>query len=78
MGWTQPQLENADLNALVMARQGRLDMLQALFGGNEEQSGTPRTDSDKPLTGGGGKPLELTPAAFDALFPGKPDRGSMN
>lgn len=76
---SQDQLESSDLNALIIARKGRQDMLRALFGAEEEQpTSTPKLDPNKPITGGGGKPIAFTPAAFDMLFPGKPDKDTMN
>lgn len=68
MGHTQEYLENADLNALVIARTGRLEMLNNLFGVSKDPEVPPQLDPNKPTTGGGDKPLELTPAVFDTLF----------
>ncbi len=74
---SQDQLESSDLNALIIARRGRQEMLKALFG-EKEQSKTPHIDPSGTIKGGGGKPMEFTPAAFDMLFPGKQKEDSIN
>lgn len=47
-------------------------MLKAIFG-KEKNDGDfiPINDPERPITGGGGQVIELTPEAFDAIFRGK-------
>lgn len=55
-----------DLEYLAAAHAGRMDMLGAIFG-PQKNSTAPTT----PPAGGGRDPQELTPAAFDRMFPGE-------
>jgi len=78
LGWiglSQEALESSDLNALVIARTGREKMLQAIFGRQDDEDTSPVTAAGRPVKpiprttlGPDGKPLQLTPEAFDSMF----------
>lgn len=53
-----------DLEYLAAAHAGRMEMLGAIFG-TRKNSTAPTT----PPAGGARGPQELTPAAFDRMFP---------
>lgn len=64
LGWTEHDALKTDVNAILLALEGRKAMLRYIFG--------PETPSPpRPVPGRAPKPASLpafTPAAFDALF----------
>lgn len=58
MGWTEEQALRTDVNAIVVAHDGRKAMLAAIFGGGEEEDTPPEPE----------KLPEMTPALFRAMF----------
>ena len=73
MGWSEERTLFCDINAIIIGYYGRNQMLQVMQGldpkaGTQQQSrpnGKIRTAPDPT------KLKPLTPAAFDAMFPGK-------
>lgn len=68
MGWTEQQSLDMDVNALVIAQEGRFEFLETIFGSSktEDQSGKLVTLHKPPKQ----KLKVLSPEAFDAMFSG--------
>jgi hypothetical protein len=47
LGWTEDQLMDADLNAILVAYRGRVEMLKAIFGSSDDDSGSTKTPKPK-------------------------------
>jgi len=76
LGWSEAQTLHSDVNAILVGWEGLMERLKAEHGSTDDNS-TPEwmkamraKQAAKPRTfyGGGGKPIVLTPDAFDAIF----------
>lgn len=56
----------ADVNSIKAGFKGHMDMLYRIFGKKEEQPNSAGLNTIR--RGAGGKPLVLTPKAFDGMF----------
>jgi hypothetical protein len=66
LGWSEDQALAADVNAIQAGYAGKMDMLRMCFGSGEPAAPSKRHKG--PPTGGGGKPVKISAAAFDAVF----------
>lgn len=44
LGWTEEQTLATTIPAIILAYEGRMDMLRSIFGGNKKQQPPPTTD----------------------------------
>jgi hypothetical protein len=81
--WSEEQVLHSDVNAILLAQRGHLEMLKTIHGSSEptlapwQVKRQAEQDASKvkllPVTAGG-KPTPMTPAAFDAMFGSKHTR----
>lgn len=80
--WSEDQLIAADMNSIMVGYQGTREMLEAIHGKREEETGPPQQPGAQTLrpapkvvpvtTVAVEKLPPLTPAAFDKMFITKP------